>query len=283
MIRYVLLVLILLGLAVDASACNRCGLFGRKCRFASHHVAHVPYVAPATTTNFVFNNTFPAPFLLAGQGSSVYGVQQASAAYLDRPEFFMDRAVRLEELRTVNAERGYQQFQESGRLAMSLNSAENLRANNTMLALAAMEKNTGAYQQTLAVRIDSGGNVSYSQPQAVTQAGPLALTQSQSCGACHDGRGTKGAPKHIILDGSVEVDDLTLTASFAEITKGTMPPGSKLTDPQKDVVKASLARLLARPRGVLEPLPPPAPENPLPDNDMPPPPPVAQPPRGNLD
>ena len=276
MIRYVLPVLILLGLAVDASACSRCGLFGRRCKFASHHVAHVAPVVQPTVTNFVFNNTFPAAFTLAPGGSSVYGVQQASAAYAPRPDYFMDRATRLEELRTVNAERGYQQFQESGRLAMSLNSAENLRANNTMLALAAMEKNTGSFQQSLSVRIDSGGNVTYGQPQAVTQAGPQQLLQARTCSACHDGRGTNGAPKHVVLDGSVEIDEQTLASSFARITNGTMPPGGKLTDAQKDVVKASLARLLSRPEQIVDPLPP----NPAPDQ----PPPVPMPPmRGNLE
>lgn len=271
MIRYVLPVLLLLGLAVDASACGRCGLFGKRCRFQSHHVAHVAPVVQPTVTNLVFNNTFPAAFNLSPLGSSVYGVQQASAAYAPRPDYFMDRAVRLEELRTVNAERGYQQFQESGRLAMQLNAAENLRANNTALALAAMEKNTGAYQQTLSVRIDSGGNVTYGQAQAVTQAGPQQLLQAQSCGSCHNGRGTNGAPKHIILDGSVEIDQPTLEASFAQIGSGKMPPGAKLSEAQKEIVRASLARMLAK-APILDQGQPPVPEPPSP-----------QPPTGDLE
>ena len=87
-IKLLLLSLILVAIvAADASACTRCGLFGRRCRFFSGHVdavAVTPYVA-ATPTNLVVQNNYNAPngaaAFLAPQGNSVYGLAQASQPY----------------------------------------------------------------------------------------------------------------------------------------------------------------------------------------------------------
>ena len=254
--------------ASDLSACHRCGLFGRRCRF-SHHVVHqqVAYVPPVTSQNFIFNNLWPAPYLLAPQGNSVYGVQQASAAYAENPAFYMDRAARFTDRAFDLAQTGQQMFKENSALAIQASNDMDRRATNAQIAALAMEANRGTVQQTFSVQIQDG-KMSIVQPQQVQAqqpSGPQQLAQANSCGSCHNGSGANGVPRAVVLDGSVNISQQLLERSNLRIMEGTMPPNSKLTPPQKAFVMASLASLLQR-APVLDqgPPPPPEPESPLP-------------------
>lgn len=262
-----LVVLSMVASPADVSACFRCRR--NPCRY--HVVAK--YVAPAptiSTTNIILNNLIPSGFPYPQQGQSVYGVQQAS--YQDSSALFMDRALRLEELRTANADRGYAEFQETGRLQLQLNADTLRQQTNAGLAYAAMEANRGTTNQTLQIRIQDGqmsivqpGQPGYAQPQQQQgPPGPQQLVAAQSCANCHDGRGTGNAPKDIILDGSAVLTEEVLTASIKAIWSGKMPPKSNLTADQKAVISASLSRWQPT---QTQPLPPP----PAPHEEMPPP------------
>ncbi len=281
MMRYILAVLLLAGLAADASACGRCGLFGRKCRYScGHYVAPVAYAPPSTSTNFIFNNVYPSafPYLLAQGGNSVYGVQQASAAYAESPAFYMDRAARFTDRAFDLAQTGQAAFNSNSTLALQVSNDIDRRRNNAYVAALAMEAN-GPTQQQLTVQIQDGKMAIVQPPQAVTQGGPQQvqpqqLVQANSCATCHDGRGTNNAPKAVVLDGSVFIDKPLLEKCNLRIMDGTMPPKSQLSAQQKAIVMASLADLLQR-APVLDQRQPPA--------EALPPPPVPQPPMdGNL-
>jgi len=82
MIRYVSLFFafcfFVLTLVPASFGCNRCGLFGNKCRFAPvvHHAAPVVAKTPDFNQNIIFNNIAP-PIDLAPRGETVYGLSRA--------------------------------------------------------------------------------------------------------------------------------------------------------------------------------------------------------------
>lgn len=222
----------------DASACGRCGLFGRRCRFSSHHVAAVAY-APPTSTNIIFNNLYPAsPYLLAQGGQSIYGVQTAAGAYGDSPALFMDRAARFTELALQQSGDATAAFNETGRLALELNDAADRRAKNTALALSAMEANREPSSQVLQIQIQDGV-MSIVQPPAAQPLEAPAIVTAVTCAKCHTG---DKPPKGIVLDGSQPFD---LEKAMAAVIAGKMPPKlpAPLTPSEKAAVNAGLFRL----------------------------------------
>ncbi len=257
---------LLLGvLTADASACGRCGLFGRKCRFACNTVHTVAYAPPVTSQNFIFNNVFPSqfPYLLAQGGSSVFGYQASAAGYAESPALYMDRAARFTEQANENARLGIEGFNTNAALAIQANDAADRRQNNTMLALAAMEANRDPSNQVLQVTIQNG------QMSVGGPGGQFQALQAGTCSRCHDGRGTGKAPKSMnLLPSSVLTED-QFQKCLTRIMDGTMPPSGQLDANQQKSVITALSRLVQRPAA------PPAPENPI---DQPPP--IPQPPGG---
>lgn len=224
--------------AADASACNRCGLFGRRCRFSSH-IQHVAYAPPSTSTNIIFNNLYPAsPYLLAQGGQSIYGVQSAAGAYGDSPALFMDRAARFTELALQQSGDATAAFNETGRLALELNDAADRRAKNTALALSAMEANREPSSQVLQIQIQDGV-MSIVQPPAAQPLEAPAIITAATCAKCHTG---EKPPKGIVLDGSQPFD---LEAAMTAVISGKMPPklSVPLTPQEKAAVTAGLFRL----------------------------------------
>lgn len=94
MIRFAIALVTMLVAADTASACNRCGLFGNRCRYVQRaHVYAQPVVAqpayvPQQVTNLSIVNTYP-------QGSTVYGVGQLAAPYAVNPELAISAASRM--------------------------------------------------------------------------------------------------------------------------------------------------------------------------------------------
>ena len=89
----------------EASACNRCGIFGRGCRFASHApVHHVPHVEKAVVResavqNFIFNNIAPTGDL-APRGDTIYGLSRALDYNAPSSALYQDNLRRLIDLGT---------------------------------------------------------------------------------------------------------------------------------------------------------------------------------------
>jgi cytochrome c553 len=262
MVRVVVIALALVAsLACEASACGRCGRRGNYCRY---YVKPVAYAPANYTTNFLFNNIFP----YSQQGQSVYGVQTAS--YRDDSILLQDRNVRALEQIGVNQQLIIESERERSSQQLAYMEAQSRREANAQvfsLAAQALSSNNGPQQQQFSVQIVNGQPriVQPPPPQQLQQQGPQQLVQAMSCAACHDGRGTKGAPKHIILDGSVDIDQPTIELSSTAVISGKMPPGGNLTAAQKTVVISSLHSLLARPRLGNE-QPPPAPMPPADNN-----------------
>lgn len=212
MIRVAIVAFMLLGaLATDASACHRCGLFGRRCRFqhhVAHHVPYVPpaaYVPPAQQTNFIFNNSSVPAYLLSPQGNSVYGYQVSAQSYNLDPALYMDRSGRLAEQAMALAQEGQNGYNAGVALAMQFNESLDRRQKNTVLALSAMEANKTTSQASSFRATVEGGKLSVEQypnglpPQQ--QVGGLLTTK---CAACHSGGTAKAG---LVLDGSQEVSD----------------------------------------------------------------------------
>ncbi len=227
----------------SANACNRCGLFGNRCSFNSHHVVQqVAYQAPAaqaSSTNFVFNNTFPTPYLLSGQqGQSVYGYSLASAPYTLDANLFMDRASRFTELALQSSDDANKAFAANTASAMALNDSADRRTKNTLLALSAIQSNgdpnPNAKALSFQATVGSNGRLSIKQIEATTVTGgtrPAGIPPSFAlglCSKCHDGSGAGGAPPALVLDGSKQLLPAQFDACVAKMAAGEMPPPAKM-------------------------------------------------------
>jgi len=116
--------------AADASACTRCGLFGRRCRFFSGHVdavAVTPYVA-ATPQNLVIQNNYNVPNgaagFLAPQGQSVYGLAQAAQPYYLDPSAVLRQAAELTKGAQQLAQQGLNGYNQTASLALTLQASQ---------------------------------------------------------------------------------------------------------------------------------------------------------------
>ena len=86
-------VMLLVVAMAETNACDRCGLFGRRCRFASQSFDHHEgYGASGGTQTFNFINSYPTP-LLAAQGQTVYGYNLSAQAYSVDPALIFDTPV----------------------------------------------------------------------------------------------------------------------------------------------------------------------------------------------
>jgi hypothetical protein len=266
MIKYgIVAAMVMFVFAGDADACGRCRR--RSCGGCNYkYVAPVQYAPASYSTNFVFNNLVPSPFLLAQGGSSVYGVQASSLAYSESPSFYMDRAARFTDRAFDLATTGQALYSQGAVQAMQLTDDYDRRHTNAQIAMLAMDANRGTTNQQLSVQIGNG------PPQIQRQQappGPVRLGLAQSCSSCHDGRGTQGAPKHIVLDGSVPIDRDIMRASSAAIISGKMPPNSSLTPLQKTEIIDDLHSFIARAPVIRQQeqdpnVPPPVPQEPEP-------------------
>lgn len=121
----------------NAEACGRCGLFGRACKFASHHVAQVvevpvvqevvsPYQQPSQA--IVVQNNYPpangALPLIAQPGNTVYGLQAAFQPYRLDPDAVLRQAAELTKAAQNLADQGLKGYSNTASLALTLSASQ---------------------------------------------------------------------------------------------------------------------------------------------------------------
>lgn len=270
MSRLLLLVGLLIGLfATDAEACQRCGLFGNRCRFQSYYYPTyqpVTYAAQPTTQNFVFNNSYPVAALL-GQGNTVYGYSLAAQPYTLDPAQVLDRAGRLAELAFTSGQKAVDDFNDTAGNALALSAEANRQQQNTLLAMTAIQANSQAQPtQSLSFRATvTNGKLSLERIEAAPSAavtapcpdgncpppapkdGTLSLSAGnligQYCGTCHDGTGQKDTPRGFVLDGQTRLVNGQFQAAAKAVMAGKMPPKSQLSEDDRLAIVAELAKL----------------------------------------
>lgn len=182
-----------------AEACQRCGIFGLRCRYAQPvvvkqqaYVAPVKqYVAPVAypvqaqyvaapvyqpqplyITN-VYNNPNGVAGLLAQQGSSVYGYSQAAQAYMVNPSEFLRQSAELSKAAMATASLGITSYNQSGQtqLALQASIAEPLakgQAASQVLNAAGLSGSSQSQTKSFSLRITQShdGNWHLEQPEA---------------------------------------------------------------------------------------------------------------------
>jgi mono/diheme cytochrome c family protein len=250
-----LLTLGLLCVPMDAEACNRCGLFGRGCRFqaTSYYYPVVQQEHPASVQNFVFNNSYP----VAPLGNSVYGYSLAATAHgLDAAQV-LDRSARLVEMAITSGQRALGEHNATVQGALQLGADIDRRTKNTLLAVSAIQANqdsaAAASSQSLSFKatvtngrlaiesLDPPAGDGQRDGAAAQALGTYSLRQ---CAACHDGRGTNKTPTSFSLDGTMQLSREQLEACATAVIEGRMPPADRA---QLDLkAKLSVAGELAR-------------------------------------
>jgi mono/diheme cytochrome c family protein len=266
MIRCVVFVLVVLA-AGDAWACNRCGLFGNRCRYyASHsHVAVAPVVVKSPDV-FVVQNNYPQPngaALLAQQGGTVYGYQAAALGYQLNPEAVLRQAADLARGAQSLAQVGLDGYNQSAGLALQLNASiqEPLArgvAASAVLSAAGLNQQRGPSSQTLRISQDAAGKwqVEHVDPRAELHrraaverpADPnepaTASIINVKCGQCHglDLAEPKGGlyfgPDH-------RLDCATALKAVRSVRSGKMPKGQQLSADERESLVAELLALAA--------------------------------------
>lgn len=264
-----LLIAALAVLACDsADACNRCGLFGRNCRFVHNQVVHAEpaYVQAAVVTPpevFVVQNNYPAP--LAPQGSTVYGYQAAAAAYHVDPAEVLRQSAELTKAASLTAQIGLNGFHDTARTQLSLQASitEPLargQAAAQVLDAAGFRNQAVQQSQSLALRVYSeGGKWKVEQAEAeqvnakieakVTSrpAGPAANNTTsmltQKCASCH-GLQLAEPKGGLFIDAGHKLDSSVITESIRLVKTGEMPKGGPaLSDQEKGMILDELLSL----------------------------------------
>jgi mono/diheme cytochrome c family protein len=272
--------------AADASACNRCGLFGNRCRYytAATYVAPIAAV-PASQNVYVIQNSYPAP--LVGQGSSAVvsngGYQSLTIGQFD-PTAFLSQSLQLVKAGQDAATLAHTQAQATATRALELQAptVERLAAGQAasqVLKAAGLDPAHNASGSSSAVVISrnpdgqvqvmplEGAEVAkitarLSSTTTITQSvgttapaiirpseGPSGLV-AQFCAQCH---GTNlAAPKGGFYIG----DDRNVAKAMREkffditqhLTKGTMPPANspQPTDEQKRGILDEIQALILK-------------------------------------
>lgn len=266
MIRCVIF-LAMLAIAGEASACGRCGLFGRGCRFQSHH--HV-VVAPAVIKQpeiLVIQNAFPQPngaALLAQQGGTVYGYHAAALNYRLDPDAVLRQAADLARGAQSLAQVGLDGYNQSAGLALQLNAqiqeplAKGVAASAVLSAAGLSQPGSGSSSQTLRIRQDAGGRWQVEQIDAQAElnarqaierppgpAPPLPAVDSiinAKCGQCH---GLELAePKAGLYFGpGHQLDCASALKAVKAIRSGRMPLKQQLSAEDRETLVAEFLAL----------------------------------------
>lgn len=256
--KFLLVMAFLVGLllAESAGACDRCGLFGRRCRFASqsHHFTdhHDGYGYGSSgnsgTQTFNFINSYPLP-LLATQGQTIYGFNLAAQSSAVDPALIFDTAARLAQNASDLAKlgvTGYSELASQQLASQQAIAAEALEVAKVQAqgqaaaaALSAAKPSSSAatpqlfsYRvtvtngQTKIEEIDSatGQPASGAQLSAFDHAKALL---SSKCGKCHSGAGAKATP---FLDREITKETLEkiIARTTTDDPKLLMPPSGRL-------------------------------------------------------
>ena len=268
MLRIAALFLLALAVADSADACTRCGLFGRRCRFA-YQVA-VPVfvespvivqdVAAATPQTLVIQNNYNAPngaaaALIAQPGNTVYGLQQASQPLLIDPNEHLRRAAQLVDSVTELAQKGLQGYQQNTSLALTLSATQPLISQ----AIQAPQQFTAPQQSSQSITLKQGGDGRWqldvgtpgsigasAKPQAV-EAPTIRPNASQSlvakhCASCH-GLDNPTPKARLNFDAGHQLDCETAMAGVRSVLNGKMPKGARLSPEDRERLVAELVEL----------------------------------------
>lgn len=162
-----------------ADACNRCGVFGRGCRF-SYSSYYYPsyytptyYQPPATQQNFIFNSTYPQPLSspasLLSPSNSVYGYSLAAQSYAVDPAQVLDRSGRLAEIAIQGGQKALDGYNTAAGNTLALVAESDRRTKNAIVALSAIEANQAAPAQGQALSF-----------RATVQNGQLSLERIEA-------------------------------------------------------------------------------------------------------
>lgn len=249
--------------AADAWACSRCGIFGRGCRFQSHHVEHVQAVVAAPIVqppSIAIVNNYPpangaAATLIAPQGGSVYGLASAVQAYQLDPAAVLRQAAELTKGAQQLAQQGLTGYGQTAALALTLQASQPAIA-------AAITQPQPQPPQSLRIELRDGKWQVVHEPQATAPAtnpaspepggtsdgappvppvparGYAAVTRH--CGQCHGGQ--LATPKGGLYLGGENRDCKIDLRAVAAVMSGRMPPGSKLSEADKAALVLELSQ-----------------------------------------
>jgi hypothetical protein len=229
----------LFAITSSADACNRCGIFGRGCRYVAP-VYHAPvYKAPHVVKevvqrdviqNLIFNNISPIGDL-SPRGDTVYGVSRAleysapsSALYLDNTRRLIETASEF-----TAAARGL----DSEILDVEKTNARGRAVEAAFRALRDETETTRS--STTRITLRNGIPVFEEEVPAEPIPQPRAFA-GFNCATCHGPEGK--AAKTFLMDGPLSLDDFARAKEAVE--SGKMPPKSNLTEAEKLSLVAKL-------------------------------------------
>lgn len=219
-------------------ACNRCGIFGRGCRFAHapvvHHAPAAIVKAPDSIQNFVFNNIAP-PGDLSPRGDTVYGVARALEYNSPNSALYLDNARRALEFagettisaRTIDS--------------LTLDAAQvDARGRAVEAAFRALAPDGAAVTRSTTTRVTIRNGLPVIDEQPDPQPVARGLGGQISCLKCHAVDGS--AAEKFVIDDTFDLNQFT--RARAAIDSGDMPPKSRLTEAEKARELLRLGRLV---------------------------------------
>ena len=270
MLRIAALFLVSLAVADSADACTRCGLFGRRCRFA-HQVA-VPVIvetpvivqdvaAVAAPSTLVIQNNYNAPngaaALIAQPGNTVYGLQQAAQPYSLDPQDVLRQAAALTKGAQELAQQGLSGYQQTASLALTLNATQPALAaaiqapqqftapsQPTSQSITLKQGTDGRWQLDVGQPSQVGANA---KPQNIETPSPIRPNAGQSlvakhCASCH-GLDNPAPKARLNFDAGHRLDCETAMSGVRSVLSGKMPKGKQLSPDEKERLVAELVEL----------------------------------------
>jgi len=254
MIRAIVFSLVAI-VASDCWACSRCGLFGSRCRFVSQHhevatVVAAPVVAAPPIS--IINNYAPgngaAATLIAPQGGSVYGLSTAVQAYSLDPAAVLRQAAELTKGAQQLADQGLRGYGQTAALALTLQASQPALQAAVVQPIASppqtlqIELRDGKWQIVQPTASSTPPAPASDPPQrpasAVSPARGFSLV-NKHCGKCH---GVDiAAPKGGIYLGGEEVDCKINLSAIGAVLSGRMPPGSQLSQEDRQGIVLELS------------------------------------------
>ena len=259
---------------LDSYGCNRCGLFGRFCRYYKSPVAIKQVVVPAAVVKqadvFVVQNNYPPA--IAAQGNTVYGqaygYQAAAQAYFVNPAEVLRQSAELSKAASATATiglSGYSQLANT-QLALQASISEPLArghaasqvltaagftapaAQTQSLALKITQNASGQWQVISADPVQVNAQVSAALGAESVPPAPQAPTSNsviaQKCSRCHGLNLTepKGAT---YLDAGHKLSCDAVVKALKMIKSGKMPPpdAQPLTANEKGLILDELLTL----------------------------------------
>ena len=261
-------------LTSDASACGRCGLFGRACKFSSHHQQAVAVAVPVVSAApevLVVNNVYPpangGAALLAQQGGTVYGLQAAALQYRVDPAETLRQAAELARDAQRLAETGLNGYQTSASLALQLQASTDDTlakgvAASAVLSAAGLNPQVQQLTSPQSLRITRGADGRWNveqldQGQVAAQLELRAASKQtpqrqssgslldQHCAKCH-GRDKAAPDGGLYVFPGQSIPRESLLEAIRLVDAGKMPKGQELSS---DVRAGIIRELLTLEQG----------------------------------